>query len=77
MALPEQIRAEIEASFTGGPEPPSVADALAAGQRLLRRRRISTAAASVTVLGVLVVRVAMAAVLHRARSRRPPTQDQP
>ena len=43
MALPERIRAEVEASFAGGPEPPSAADVLAAGRRLLRRRRIGTA----------------------------------
>jgi hypothetical protein len=77
MALPERIRAEVEASFTGGPEPPSAADALAAGRRLLRRRRIGTAVASLTVLGALVARVATAAALHRSGSRRPPTQDAP
>ena len=77
MALPERIRAEIEASFADGPEPPSVADVLAAGRRLQRRRRISAAAASLALTGALVVRVSAAAALHRARHRTPPTQDAP
>jgi hypothetical protein len=77
MGLPEQIRTEIEASLVGGPEPPTVAEALAAGRLLARRRRVRTAAASVTVVAALVARLVMAAGTHRAGGRSTRTQDAP
>jgi hypothetical protein len=76
MALPERIRAEIEASFADGPEPPSVADVLAAGRRLQRRRRIGALAVTVAVTAALVTRTAAALALQRARGGKPP-QEQP
>lgn len=76
MALPERLRAEIEASLADGPEAPSVAEVLAAGHALQRRRRVRTTTAAVAVVALLGTGVAVGAARHDPGADRVPAATQ-